>query len=529
MAASPSSSIPDNVEKTASSEDYEMVHAPVEENPEFVVDDIKRNRRQRIADAFTVLAAGFALISDGYQNSLMTMMNVVFKERYGGDVYNATMSTRVSNALLVGEVIGMVVIGLTCDYMGRKTAIVATTILIVVGGIMATAAHGKTTEGMFWMLVVSRGVMGFGSGGEYPAASTSASEAANEVHLRKKRGAIFVLCTNLPLSFGNPFCVIVFLIVYAAVGFKGQHLSTVWRVCMGIGCIWPLSVFYFRLKMAQPRLYTKSAIKKSVPYWLILKFYWRTIIGTAGTWFIYDFVVFPNGVFSGSIIATIIKPDEPDKLLKTAEWQLLIGAIGLPGVFIGAWLCENRVLGRKYTMMIGFALWIIVGLVIGCAYTPLKRSTGAFVFMYGMLASSGNLGPGNMLGLVSSEAYATAVRGTLYGFSAAVGKAGAAVGTQVFKPIQGNLGDRWTFIIAAILGLCGVVVTFFFIPRLNGEDLEEEDVRFKMFLRAHGWEGDFGTTADKVDDVEGTTSDENADTDGVAQEVITETPNKISY
>ncbi|KAG5358077.1 putative metabolite transport protein [Yarrowia sp. B02] len=526
MAASTSSSIPDNVEKQTSADDY-VVHTPAEENPEFVVDDIKRNRRQRIADAFTVLAAGFALISDGYQNSLMTMMNVTFKERYGAHVYNSTVSTRVSNALLVGEVIGMVVIGLTCDYMGRKTAIVITTILIVIGGIMAAASHGKTTDGMFWMLVVSRGVIGFGSGGEYPAASTSASEAANETHLRKKRGAIFVLCTNLPLSFGNPFCVIVFLIVYAACGFKGQHLSTVWRTCMGIGCIWPLSVFYFRLKMAQPRLYTKSAIKKAVPYWLILKFYWRTIIGTAGTWFIYDFVVFPNGVFSGSIIATIIKPDEPDKLLKTAEWQLLIGAIGLPGVFVGAYLCENRVLGRKYTMLIGFALWIVVGLVIGCAYTPLKRSTGAFVFMYGMLSSSGNLGPGNMLGLISSEAYATAVRGTLYGFSAAVGKAGAAVGTQVFKPIQGNLGDRWTFIIAAILGLCGVIVTLFFVPRLNGEDLEFEDVRFKQYLRAHGWEGDFGTAADKVDDIE--TSEEAHDTDDVGpQEVITEGPNKAA-
>lgn len=506
MAASATSSIPDNVEKTSSTDDYEIVQAPAQD-PEFVIEDVQRNRKQRVADAFTVLAAGFALISDGYQNSLMTMMNVTFKMRYGKEAYNATMSTRVSNALLVGEVIGMIVIGLTCDYMGRKTAIIVTTVLIVIGGIMATAAHGKTVEGMFWMLVVSRGVIGFGSGGEYPAASTSASEAANEGHLRKTRGATFVMCTNLPLSFGNPFCVIIFLIVYAACGFKGQHLSTVWRTCMGIGCIWPLSVFYFRLKMAQPRLYTKSAIKKRVPYLLVLKYYWKTIIGTAGTWFLYDFVIFPNGVFSGTIIATIINPHDPDPLLKTAEWQLLIGAIGLPGIFVGAYMCENKVLGRKYTMLIGFALWIVIGLIIGCAYTPLKKSTGAFVFMYGMLASAGNLGPGNMLGLISSEAYATAVRGTLYGFSAAVGKAGAAVGTQVFKPIQGNLGDRWTFIIAAILGLVGCIVTLFFVPRLNGADLELEDVSFKQYLRAHGWEGDFGAPLDKVD-VEGSSTDE---------------------
>ena len=34
---------------------------------------------------------------------------------------------------------------------------------------------------------------------------------------------------------------------------------------------------------------------------------------------------------------------------------------------------------------------------------------------------------------LSSECYATPVRGTLYGFSAAFGKAGAAIGTQCFK------------------------------------------------------------------------------------------------
>ena len=32
--------------------------------------------------------------------------------------------------------------------------------------------------------------------------------------------------------------------------------------------------------------------------------------------------------------------------------------------------------------------------------------------------------------------------GTCYGLSAAVGKAGAAIGTEIFTPIQDNLGKR---------------------------------------------------------------------------------------
>lgn len=56
-------------------------------------------------------------------------------------------------------------------------------------------------------------------------------------------------------------------------------------------------------------------------------------------------VTFPNGVFSGTIISSVIKDSD---LKKTAEWQLLLGTIALPGVFIGALLCNP--LGRRNTV-----------------------------------------------------------------------------------------------------------------------------------------------------------------------------------
>ncbi|CAD6590369.1 MAG: Plasma membrane permease, mediates uptake of glycerophosphoinositol and glycerophosphocholine [Alectoria sarmentosa] len=381
------------------------------------------SKRQSLSDLFTIFCSGFALISDGYQNNLMTMTNVVLKAEYKKQ-YTSAVSTRVSNALLVGEIIGQLVIGLTCDYLGRKVAIVTTTAMIVIGGILATASHGITINGMFWMMTISRGIVGFGTGGEYPASSTSASEAANEFTL-KKRGPIFILVTNLPLSFGGPLAVSVFLIVISAATTK--HLSTVWRV------------------------------------------------------------TFPNGVFSGTIISSVVKNGSIEK---TAEWQLLLGSIAIPGVLIGVWLCDR--LGRKNTMMLGFSGYLVFGLIIGCAYDRITKNVPLFVIFYGLMLSSGNLGPGDMLGLVSSESYATAVRGTCYGISAALGKTGAAVGTEVFTPIQTNLGKKWTFIIAAICGVVGVLVTFFFVPNLTGADLAIEDEKFRAYLVAHGWDGEMG-------------------------------------
>lgn len=441
------------------------------------------SKKQRLSDLWTILCSGCALISDGYANSLMTLINVVLRQEYARE-YTSDVSTRVSNALLVGEIIGQITIGLTCDYMGRKVALVLTTSMIILGLALSAGASGTSITGMLWMLTIARGITGFGTGGEYPASSTSASESANSYSLRR-RGTVFILVTNLPLSFGVPLASSIFLIVLSAA--TTAHPSTIWRVCFGVGIIFPVTVFYWRVRMLNSTLYRRGAIRRQVPYLLVVRYYWKTLIGTCGAWFLYDFVTIPNAVFSGGIISSIVPKGD---IRGTAEWQLLLGTIALPGVIIGALLCDT--LTRKTIMLIGFGGYLVFGLIIGCAYTQISGILPLFVVLYGVLLSMGNFGPGNMVGLVSSESYATAVRGTCYGLSAALGKTGAAVGTQVFLPIENNLGVRWTFIIAAIVGVMGMIVTYFFVPNLTGDDLAIEDERFRAYLVDHGWHGIMG-------------------------------------
>lgn len=114
----------------------------------------------------------------------------------------------------------------------------------------------------------------------------------------------FVVVTNFTLSFGTPFACILYLIVFEAAGGLNANLSTVWRTTFGISCLPPLAVFYFRLKMLNSKLYRKvsscwaramspmcakrlakqGAIQHNVPYALTLRFYWKSLIGTAGAW-----------------------------------------------------------------------------------------------------------------------------------------------------------------------------------------------------------------------------------------------------
>lgn len=93
--------------------------------------------------------------------------------------YTASVSTRVSNALLVGKytlsdiiwvllfrylgaIIGQLFVGLVCDRMGRKVALVFTTLLIVLGATLGTAAYGHhdSAKGLFWFLTFARGITG---------------------------------------------------------------------------------------------------------------------------------------------------------------------------------------------------------------------------------------------------------------------------------------------------------------------------------------------------------------------------------
>ncbi|KAG1757461.1 major facilitator superfamily domain-containing protein [Suillus lakei] len=457
------------------------------------------NKKESLSAYFTILAAGFGLISDGCRFSLKTADNdwspdVIFKQLYPND-YTSIVSTRVSNSLLVGAVLGQIFVGLICDRVGRKVALVSTTLLIVIGATLGTAAHGAhgSAQGLFWFLTIARGITGVGVGGEYPASSTSASEAANET-AQKNRGPVFIMVTNFVLSFGGPLAVSVFLIVLSAAG--ENHLETVWRVCFGIGILLPLTVFFFRLRMMSSKLYRKGAIKRRVPYVLVFKRYWRELIGTCGAWFLYDFVTFPNGVFSGTIISSVIHNGD---IKKTAEWQLLLGIIALPGVFVGAYLC-NR-LGRRNTMMLGFSGYLLFGLIIGLAYNKITQIIPLFIIFHMQLQSGTSL----MANSQSFARYKPVNSGTCYGLSAAIGKTGAAVGTQAFTPIQNNLGKQWTFIIAAICG-----VTWY----MTGVDLADEDAKFMRYLADNGWEGEVGE-----DDEKGMFTDHHVAEAGSAEEL----------
>jgi len=183
--------------------------------------------------------------------------------------------------------------------------------------------------------------------------------------------------------------------------------------------------------------------------------------------------------------SVIINQLVPTHSVRTvAIWQIILALFPIPGVLPGAYLV-NRI-GRRWTGMLGFAGWIILGFFIGGFYTPLTTHTlPLFVVLYGLLQCMGHMGPGATIGLISAESYPTAVRGMGYGISAGFGKAGAAVGTQVFTPIQAAAGKASTFFVAGGIGVLGCIVYYFLIEG-SDLDLAKEDAEFEAYLKENG-------------------------------------------
>lgn len=99
------------------------------------------------------------------------------------------------------------------------------------------------------------------------------------------------------------------------------------------------------------------------------------------------------------------------------------------------------------------------------------------------------MGPGATIGLISAEAFPTAIRGMGYGIAAGFGKAGAAIGTQVFTPIRAAAGPSSTFYVSGGIGVIGCAI-YYLLPDGRAVDLRKEDERFEEYLKCHGFHAD---------------------------------------
>ncbi|CAK7220434.1 glycerophosphoinositol permease [Sporothrix bragantina] len=438
-----------------------------------------------------VVACGAGLFSDGYINNVIGSVGTILALEYG-DLWSESRAKNVVSAIVfAGTVVGQLFFGVLADRWSRTNSLLISTVILFVFTALAAGSyfHGSII-GMFNILAAWRFFVGIGIGGEYPAGSVGCAESTGEIR-SGWRHFIFILFTNSIIDFG--FVIGAFVPYVVAAACHNEHLSTQWRVSLGIGCVFPLVLFVMRLFVKENQEFNKNSMRGArTPYWLVLKFYGPRLVVVSLIWFIYDFLTYAFGIYSSTILANIFPSGSP--LTTIFGWNTVINLFYMPGSLLGAKASDW--LGPRYCLILGVTLQALVGFIMAGDYANLSQPhmVGAFATVYGIFLSLGEFGPGNNIGLLAAKTCATGVRGQYYGIAAAIGKIGAFVGTYVYPYIEAaggndaNASAQYPFYVSSSLSILSALLAFFLLPNVGQDTIQYEDARFRRYLEENGWD-----------------------------------------
>jgi MFS family permease len=180
------------------------------------------------------------------------------------------------------------VFGYTSDKWSRRNSLLVSTIILLVFTALCAGAYGAngSHEGLFAALTAYRFFLGIGIGGEYPAGSVSAAEASGELK-SGTRNFWFIMFTNVAIDWG--FVIGAFVPYVVVLISTENNLGLCWRLSLGLGVVPPLLLFLLRLKLKEPEEFQRESMKHvSIPYGLVIKYYWRRLFVVGLIWFLYD-------------------------------------------------------------------------------------------------------------------------------------------------------------------------------------------------------------------------------------------------
>ncbi|KAG7357878.1 general substrate transporter [Nitzschia inconspicua] len=200
----------------------------------------------------------------------------------------------------------------------------------------------------------------------------------------------------------------------------------------------------------------------------------RKVLGTAGTWFLFDVVFYGNTIFQPIVVeaafgAATSEDDTIDLLRNTAAHSLILTSIALPGYAVAGLIMGKKTCcvtqTPRYVMLQGFAAMAVLYATIGANWTYLRGYPTMLVFLYGMTFFFANYGPNTTTFMLPSLIFEPEHRATWNGVSAAAGKLGALTGATCFQPTAEAVGASAVMMICAVVAIVAYLLTAVTIPK----------------------------------------------------------------
>jgi len=166
---------------------------------------------------------------------------------------------------------------------------------------------------------------------------------------------------------------------------------------------------------------------------------------------------------------------------------LLIRLFTMPGYLLGIFAIHK--LGRRETMSCGFAAMGVFFCAFAALWPTLQQHGRIFVALFGVSQVLNYAGAAVATYVLPGEMYASAMRATCHGISAASGKLGAAVGSAAFPIVAQRCGLRVVFALCAAVCALGWLVSEACLPSYDDQvtadlDRAHADDRFLEHLYA---------------------------------------------
>lgn len=193
-----------------------------------------------------------------------------------------------------------------------------------------------------------------------------------------------------------------------------------------------------------------------------------TLVGTAGSWFVWDVIYYGTGIFTPVILEDIFGKDQP--LFQTSLQSVLVTTMGVPGCLSAILLIQKW--GSKNLNVYGFIALAVNFAVLALVWKD--GSNGVKFAIFCILNFLLNFGPNLGTYVLPAICFPQEIRSTCHGISATGGKAGAMLGAFLFPVVRDGLGTRGVLWMQAGASLLGALISYHFLKN-DWEYLNEED------------------------------------------------------
>jgi MFS family permease len=354
---------------------------------------------------------------------------------------------------LLASALGGWFAGFLSDHIGRVKTLQITVLWFSVFSLICAFTQN------FSQLMVARGLLGFGFGGEWAAGAVLMGETIRAQYRGRAVGSVQ---SGWAIGWG-------LAVLSQAIMFSVLPADTAWRAMFVVGCLPALLIFYIRRHVEEPAVSAEARKKRAAAgnnpaIWEIFspKILRVTLLAsmlTAGA---------QGGYYAiTSWLPTFLKTERKLTVLGSTGYLAILIAGSFTGYLVGAWLADR--IGRR-ALFVVFSIGACLLIVI---YTQLELTNDAMLilgFPLGFFASGYFSGMGPFL----TELYPTRLRGSGQGFTYNFGRGLGALFPALVGYASATMALSAAIAIFAVVAYGMFLLAALLLPETRGRILDTD-------------------------------------------------------